>query len=58
MRTTSWSRLPTSGLAMPVGTGVTSPTHWLARCGVSTGTGTMIRGRSPTIAANRLIISR
>ena len=56
--TTSWSRLPTSGFAMPVGTGVTRPTHWLARCGVRTGTVTIVLGIRPAIVAKRLIISR
>ena len=43
---------------MPLGTGVTKPTHRLASRGVSTGTVTMSRRRRPWIRAKRLIISR
>ena len=58
LHTTSWSRLPTRGFATPVGTGVTRPTHWLARYGVSTGTETIRRVLSPAIAAKRSIMAR
>ena len=37
--------------ATPVGTGVTRPTHKLARCGVRTGTVRIARGRMPATAA-------
>ena len=43
---------------MALGTGVTNPTHRLARRGVSTGTVTMRRRRRPWIRAKRTIISR
>ncbi len=36
---------------MEAGTGVTSPTQWLDSPGVSTGTGTITRRRSPATSA-------
>ncbi|NBT21419.1 MAG: hypothetical protein EBT17_04810, partial [Actinobacteria bacterium] len=47
-----------SGRAIDAGTGVTSPTHMLEMRGVSSGTFTMNRRRSPDALANRIIISR
>ncbi len=47
----------TSGRATPAGTGVTRPTQWLDRLGVSSGTGMMSRGGSPATAAYPCIIS-
>ena len=39
------------GWAMALGTGVTTLTHWLDSQGDSTGTGMIIRRRSPAIRA-------
>ena len=41
----------TSGRAMLAGTGVTMPTQWLDKPGVSTGTGTTLRRESPATSA-------
>jgi len=49
--TTSWRSDSVSGRAMDAGTGVTSPTQWLDRPGVSTGTGSTSRRLSPATAA-------
>ena len=56
--TTSWRSDSTSGRAMPLGTGVTRPTQWLDRLGVSNGTVLIRRGRRPATAAYRCIIAR
>ncbi len=48
---TSLRRLLTSGLATPVGSGVTSPIQCLESCGLSTGTGMIRRRRSPASSA-------
>ena len=55
-QTTSFRRDSTSGMARLAGTGVTSPTHSDDSHGVSTGTGTIIRGVSPATSAYRRII--
>ena len=55
-QTTSLRKDATSGLAMLAGTGVTTPTQCPESQGVSTGTGTMTRRRSPATAAYRCII--
>ena len=49
--TTSWRSDSVSGRAMEAGTGVTSPIQWLDSPGVSTGTGTITRRRSPATSA-------
>ena len=49
--TTSTRSESTSGRAIEFGTGVTRPTQWLDRLGVSTGTLTMSRRRSPATRA-------
>jgi hypothetical protein len=43
--------------ARDAGTGVTTPTQWLDRFGLSSGTGTIRRRGSPVTAANRCIMS-
>ncbi|GAB2756113.1 hypothetical protein GCM10027072_62740 [Streptomyces bullii] len=50
-QTTSWRSDSVRGRAMVAGTGVTSPTQWLDRPGVSTGTGRMRRRGRPATAA-------
>ncbi len=63
MSAIEWSRQTTgtlsdstSGRAMPLGTGVTSPTQWLDRRGDSRLIGRMMRLRSPATDANSCII--
>lgn len=51
LHTTSCRSDSTSGRAMEAGTGVTAPTQWLDRDGVSTGTGSSTRRRSPATVA-------
>ncbi len=50
-QTTSWRSDSVSGRAIDRGTGVTRPTQWLDRPGVSTGTVTITRRASPATAA-------
>ncbi|GAA3127173.1 hypothetical protein GCM10017687_47400 [Streptomyces echinatus] len=57
-QTTSWRSDSVNGRAIDAGTGVTSPTQWLERPGVRTGTGTMSRRGSPATRAYRIIMSR
>ena len=49
--TASCSSDSTSGRASPDGIGVTKPTHQLAMLGVSSGSATMTRLRSPASSA-------
>jgi hypothetical protein len=58
LRTTSWIRLSTNGRAMLFGTGVTSPTQWLDRDGVSSGSVTIRRRLRCATSAYRCIMSR
>ena len=51
LQMTSLMRLSTSGRAMLFGTGVTRPTQWLDREGVSTGNAAIRRGFRPAIFA-------
>ena len=55
--TTSLRSDSTSGMASPEGTGVTRPTHSDDSRGVSSGTGSSTRGRSPAASVYRSIIS-